>query len=88
MMKVTYYHTLYKRETSNHTDKIRSDKDAIYFASGGHVYRIEHEYVRSIDMEEDELAGDGTPLAEVGKEIYEQAQNRDLDAWRPVEVLV
>ena len=32
----------------------------------------------------DDIAGDGTPYAQVGRELFEQAKNRDLDAWKPV----
>lgn len=50
MIKVTYFHTLYGRDVEAYTDKIDSDKDAIYFASAGHRCRIEHEYVKSIEI--------------------------------------
>lgn len=50
MIKVIYYHTLYGRNVELYTDKIESNKDAIYFVSGGHGYRIEHEYIKSIEI--------------------------------------
>ena len=49
-MRIIYYHTLYGRDVEAYTDKIESDANAIYFASAGHRYRIEHEYVKSIEM--------------------------------------
>lgn len=39
--------------------------------------------VDEVVSHDDDIAGDGTPLAEVGKQIAEQAKNRDPEEWRP-----
>lgn len=46
----------------------------------------ESKYVTCTD---EEKCGDGTPYAQVGREIFEQAKNRNIDDWKPCkEVLV
>jgi len=50
MMKITYYHTLYKKEVTVYTDTINFTADAIHFAAAGHEERIEHIYVRKVEV--------------------------------------
>ena len=49
-MKVIYFSTLYNKETEMMVlGDIEFKDNAIIFASGGHEYRIELEYVRRIE---------------------------------------
>ena len=49
-MKVTFFHTLYKKEVSWICDNITFTENEIKFVSGGKKYSVELEYVRKIEM--------------------------------------
>lgn len=51
-MKITYYHTLYKREVVDYTDKVEFKEDGIEYASLGHKTFIKYENVKRIENEE------------------------------------
>ena len=55
MLKVTYFHTLYQRNTSCYTDKVtfKDDGRAYFQPTIGGGVAIEVEYLRSIEMTED-----------------------------------
>lgn len=55
-MKLTYFDTLYKRDVEMivaQGTKIEFKDNKIHFASGGHKYAIEMEYIKEIESLED-----------------------------------
>ena len=49
MFKITYFHTLYKKNVSANTDHVSFQDGCAKFASGGHRYSIEVKYLVSIE---------------------------------------
>ena len=49
-MKITYFHTLYKKEvTANVCGEIEFKDRMAWFSSGGHYYAVEVKYIRKIE---------------------------------------
>lgn len=54
-MKITYYNTLYKREVKLFVaGKVEFKNGEAHFSSGGHGYAVPLEYVRKIELEEED----------------------------------
>lgn len=52
--KITYYHTLYKRDvTELVTGKIEFHQDHITFSCMGHGQAVRYEYIKSIEPQEE-----------------------------------
>jgi len=54
MMRITFYHTLYKKlVTENVFGDIVFRDGCVVYSTGGHRHAVEYEYVRKIEVAED-----------------------------------
>ena len=55
-LKITYYHTLYKRDVTEICGEVKfhyTDHVYVTFASGGHGYLVDAKYIKAIEPIED-----------------------------------